>query len=325
MLKTNYLPFLLFFFLIIQACSPINKKTMGVNAFVNDPSFGTIAEQFQEVQTTLGLNYVRVLFNWGDGIQPSPTATPNFSFYDDIIANLPEGMDALVIINGLPSWMSNSANWINGDPRYTFVQLWFKQVVARYATNKQIVGWEVWNEPNDNGNPENITLQINEGTTNGAQNYTEMLSYAYGVAKQLAPNINVVSAATTAIDQNYPHTLNYGKAMKTAGAENFCNIWGVHYYGKEYDHIYLPNGIKSFLNSLTLPIWLTESGAKGVDQQLSYVNETWSILDSAIKNLDRLYYYQFTEATPPSSTYGLRNPGPGQEYSDLYDYLATHD
>jgi hypothetical protein len=307
---------------ILVACSPINKQTMGVNAFVNDPAFGTIEQQFAEVQTTLGLTHVRVLFNWNDQVQPTPSSSPNFSFYDSIAQSIPAGMDALVIINGLPSWMSDSANWINGDPRQTFIQLWFKPVVTRYSAYSRISSWEVWNEPNDNGNPQNATLGINMGTTNGAANYAAMLSSAFNIAKAINPNILVVSAATTSINQNYPNTLNYNKQMYAAGAAGYCDIWGVHYYGKEYDHIYLPDGIQSFINGLGKTIWLTESGAQGVTAQLSYVNQTWSILESAFDKLARLYYYQFTEATPPDSTYGLRNLGPGQEYSDLYNYLA---
>ncbi len=310
--------------LFISACSPINKKTLGVNAFVNDSSFGTISQQFEQVQQTLGLNYVRVLFNWNDQVQPSPTASPNFSFYDSILQNLPKGMDALVIVNGLPSWMSSSSNWINGDPRETFVQLWFKPVIARYANNTQIVGWEVWNEPNDNGNSQNVTLAINDGSANGAQNYTALLSSAFAVSRSVTPNVKVVAAATTSINQNYPTTLDYGRTMQQSGAENVCDIWAIHYYGEEYDHIIMPNGIAEFLNGLSVPIWITESGQKGVTQQLAYVNKTWAVLYDTIKNIERTYYYQFTEATPPDSTYGLVNLGPGQEYSDLYNYLASN-
>lgn len=318
----SFQPFCLLAFLLLTACSPINKQTMGVNAFVNDSSFGTIEEQFDEVQNTLGLNHVRVLFNWNDQVQPTPTSPIDFSFYDSVAYSIPQGMDALVIINGLPTWMSDSSNWTNGDPRETFIQNWFKVVINRYAAYSRISAWEVWNEPNDNGNSQNITLGINMGTTNGAANYASMLSSAYNLSRSITPDKLVVSAATTSINQNYPNTLNYNKQMVTAGAENFCDKWGIHYYGKEYDHIYAPSGIKDFVNSLSKPLWLTESGAQGVDQQLQYVNETWSILEHAFDNLERLYYYQFTEATPPATTYGLRNLGPGQEYSDLYNYLA---
>lgn len=314
--------FLIIFIAILQSCSPINKNTLGVNAFANNSSFGTITEQYQEVQNKLGVNYVRVLFNWNDQVQPMPTSNPDFSFYDSIAQSWPVGMDALVIINGLPSWMSDSSNWINGNQRETFIQLWLEPVIQRYANNSQIIGWEIWNEPNDNNNPQNITLEINESSNNGPQNYVALLSSAYKTSKSITPSKLVVSAATTSINQNYPNSLDYGKSMQQAGAESFCDIWGIHYYGKEYDHIFLPGGIKSFLNSLTLPIWLTESGAKGVNNQLQYVDETWEILEDEISKLDRIYYYQFTEATPPDSTYGLRNLGPGQEYSDLYNYLS---
>lgn len=302
---------------LINGCSRIDTSILGTNAFVNDQAFGTITQQFDEVQETLGINYVRVLYNWNDQVQPNPSSSPNFGFYDEIAASLPSGMDALVILNGLPSWMSNPENWIDDDPRATFVKLWVEPVIKRYQANSRIIGWEIWNEPNQSSNPDNTTLNI----VSSPANYVAMLSAAYTTAKSINPDKLVVSAAVTAINEDFPHALNYNKGMAKAGAQQFADRWGVHYYSTEFIHVLVPGGVKDFLNSLTIPIWITESGQKGWDKQLQYAEEVWPFLQKEINNIERLYQYQFTEDTPAETTYGLRNLTAGKEYSDLYDYL----
>lgn len=304
--------------LCLFSCGTIDRSILGTNAFVNDPQFGTVAQQFTEVQSTLGINYVRVLFYWNDQIQATPTSPLNFNFYDDIIQSLPSGMDALVILNGLPSWMSDPANWINGDPRETFVKLWVEPVVQRYSAKSGIVGYEIWNEPNQASNSQNTTL----GLTNSPANYTAMLSSAYQTVKSISPNALVVSAAVTSINEDYPNSLNYNKGMASAGAQKYADRWGVHYYSKEFLHLLAPRGVKSFLNSLTIPIWITESGQKGWNQQLQYAEEVWPFLQKEINNIERLYQYQFTDSSPVDTSYGMRNAASGADsYSNLYDYL----
>lgn len=308
---------LLSIILALVSCTTIDTSILGTNAFVNDQQFGTISQQFDEVKNTLGLKYVRVLFNWNDQVQASPTSSINYSFYDDIVASLPPAMDALVILNGLPSWMSNSANWINGDPRETFVQSWVKPVVQRYASKSAIVGWEIWNEPNQESNQDNTTL----GIVNSPANYVALLKSAYQTAKSITPDKFVITAAVTSINEDFPNALNYNKGMASSGAQSYADKWGVHYYSTEFAHFFLPGGVKDFLNSLTLPVWITESGQKGWNQQLQYAKEVWPLLQKEINNVERLYQYQFTEDTPASTTYGLRNLTSGEEYSNLYDYL----
>ncbi len=295
---------------------PIDTSRTGVNAFVNDSRFGSINSQFQEVQDTLRLGFVRVLFAWDDNVQPSPGSNPNFSFYDDIVRNIPGGMDVLVVVTGIPSWMRNSANWIDGDPRKTFVELWVRKVAERYAGNGALSAIQVWNEPNMAANGNNATL----GLADPVQ-YVAMLSRAHSVIKAVAPGKRVINAATTSINQNYPGSLVYNQQMRDAGAEAFVDKWAVHYYGKQYERVVDNGGVADFLNSLTKPVWVTESGAQGVNSQLPYVEEVWPFLRERIPSIERFYYYQFTEATPPETTYGLRNLSGTAPVSDLYIYL----
>ena len=286
---------------------PINRSKTGVNAFVNDSRFGSIGAQFGEVQKTLGIGFVRVLMNWDDGVQPTPGSTPNFSFYDSIVGNIPAGLDVLLVLTDLPSWMSNSANWIDGDPRKTFVELWVKRVAKRYAGNRNISAIQVWNEPNMTSNPDNQTLNV---ATN-PENYAAMLSMAFTGIRSVAPGKRVVNAATTSINQNYPDTIDYNERMVAAGVDDSIDIFAAHYYGNQFEKVVVNGGVADFLNGLSKPIWITESGAQGVNNQLAYVETAWPFLADKIPGIQRFYYYQFTEATPSDVTYGLRNLTPG--------------
>lgn len=294
----------------------INTKIMGVNAFANEPRFGTVRAQLKETKDTLRLNYLRVLFAWNDQVQPSPDVAPNFSFYDDIASHIPRRSQALVIMTGLPSWMSDESNWIDGNPRKTFVELWVKKVVARYKNNRRIKAWEIWNEPDMDSNQDNVLLEMNESPAN----YLEMLGFAQTAIRALTPGKLIVGAATTSINQNYPENLNYNQEMKDLGGEALMDIWNIHYYGTNYENVLL-GGVDDFLKSITLPIWVTESGAKGTTKQRAYVEEVWPFLDNLVPNIARFYYYQFTETTPASSTYGLKNLTRGKTLSNLYIYL----
>lgn len=148
-----------------------------------------------------------------------------------------------------------------------------------------------------------------------------MLALANSVAKDAAPGKLLLNAATTAINQNFPETRDYNRAMRDAGAVDLVDVWAVHYYGKQYENVIRSGGVADFLNGLNKPVWITESGAQGVNNQLAYAEEVWPYLQEHIDRLERIYYYQFTEATPPDTTYGLRNLSASMPVSDLYTYL----
>jgi hypothetical protein len=80
-------------------------------------------------------------------------------------------------------------------------------------------------------------------------------------------------------------------------------------------------GVADFLNGLPKPIWITESGAQGVNSQLEYGERVWPFLTDKIPGIERIYQYQFAEATPADVTYGLRNLSGDLPVSDLYVHL----
>lgn len=298
---------------------PLNRSLLGVNAFVNDSRFGSISAQFREVKTVLGLKYVRVLFHWNDLIQSTPQANPFFGFYDEIASSLPSGVQALVIINGLPTWMDDPKNWIDNNPRKTFAKLWLEKVVKRYANNKKIKAFQVWNEPNMIANRHNITLDV----ADNPENYVELVALAQNIIKTNAPTKKVVTAATTAINQNYPESLNYNKAMKEAGIESLIDFWAIHIYSMRLENFIRPDNVTDFIKSLGKPVWVTESGEQGVNNQKNYAQQMWPFLFSTFPQIKRLYIYQFTDATSSNASYGLRTFANKLLLSDLYIYLRS--
>lgn len=294
----------------------INTDILGANAFVNDGRFGSQSAQFQEVRDTLGLRFVRVLLQWNDGVQPSKSSPLNLSFADSVISSIPSGVDALVILNAAPSWMRDRSQWDGGDAGLTFANKFVAPVVARYGSNRRIIGFQIWNEPNQQ-NSDNETM----GFVNNPSAYVSTLQNSYTVIRRLAPAKLVVSAATTAINQNFPATINYNRAMRDAGAQNFSDIWAIHYYGRQFENVTRPGGVADFVNGLSKPVWVTESGAQGVNNQLKYGRQVWPYLTDKMKGIERIYVYQFTDSAPPETTYGLRNLSRSLPVSDLYVHL----
>ncbi len=293
---------------------PIPYSLLGVNAFATDRRFGSIRNQYREVKSTLRLRRVRVLFAWTDQVQPTPSSEPFFGFYDEIVRSLPVGTEAVVVLAGLPSWMQDSRNWINGDPRETFVKQWVEKVISRYRRRGRLAAYQIWNEPNNPDFSDNVTLDV----LTKPDNYVELLASAHSTIKRVARRKRVINAATTAIAQNFPATLDYNKAMVDAGILSFTDAYAVHYYGKSVERVLIPGGVADFLNDLNRDIWITESGAQGVFRQLEYAERIFPFLKSNIAALRRIYWYQFTEDSPAESTYGLRNLTPGFFVSDLY-------
>ena len=293
---------------------PIPYSLLGINAFVNESRFGTIRSQLREVNSTLGIKKVRVLLAWNDQVQPTPSAAPNFGFYDQIINSLPVGTEALVILTGTPSSMKDSKNWFGGNPRATFAELWVKKVAARYVKKGRVGAFQIWNEPNNPDFKENVTLDV----LTKPENFVELVAFANTAVKSVAPRKLVVSGATTAIAQNFPKTLDYNKAMVQAGILSFTDIYAIHYYGKSVERVLLPGGVAEFVNSLTKPVWVTETGAQGVNKQLEYAERIFAFLKAKMPGIARIYIYQFTESTPSATTYGLKNLTPGASISDLY-------
>ena len=295
---------------------PVDTTRLGVNAFVNEPRFGTINAQFLEVRDTLKLKYVRVLFVWSEVVQPTRTSRLNFSLYDQIVKNLPRGVEAFAVLTNVPSWMSQPENWIDGNPRKTFAELFVKKIARRYRRYRKFKGIQVWNEPTM-PNPENQVLDVQSSPAN----YVELMRFAHAAIRKAAPRKLIISGATTPIDHNYPETLEYNETLAALGMQDLVDVWGIHYYGTHYENLYRPHNLVEFLNSLTKPVWITEIGERGINEQQGYFERIIPLVMDLVPGIERAYIYQFTEDAPAESTYGLRNLTPGFELSDFYIYL----
>lgn len=297
---------------------PIDVGKMGVNNFFVDSQFGTISAQYSEIKGTLGLKYVRVLFAWSDQVQPTPSSPLDFSFYDAIINSIPAGVDVLIVVAHTPAWMSSSSNWISGDPRTTWVERWLKPTLQRYANKPGIIGWEVFNEPNVLTVASDNSLGIST-----ASNYYDLLQKSSAAIRSIDPTSLVVIAATTSIQQNYPHALDFNKQLQELGAEDLVDVWNIHYYGEQFEKVVEKDGVANFLNSINKPIWMTESGIQG-SSQLAYVETTWPFLQEKIPGIERIYYYEYGDTVPVSQNYGLKTTDPQFPVSDLYIYLRDN-
>lgn len=298
---------------------PIDPSITGVNNFFVNREFGNISQQYSDIRDNLKLKYVRVLLAWTDGVQGSPSAAPDYSFYDSILNNIPPGVEVLVVLSHVPNWMTNPANWTSGgDPRRTFVDRWVKPTAQRYANNGRIVGWEIWNEPDNATLDADLALSLEDPAK-----YVEMLAQASAAIRSIQPRKLVINAATESIQQTFPSHLNYNKKMKEFGAEDYVDVWNVHYYGKGFESVVTSNGVASFLNGISRPIWVTESGEQGPNNQLAYVETAWPFLKDKISNIERFYYYQYSGIEPAAQNYGMRTPDPAFPISDLYIFLQN--
>lgn len=298
---------------------PIDTSRLAINAFANDGRFGTISSQFADIRSTLGITRVRVLMAWDDNVQPTPSSEPNFSFYDAVISGLAPGQTALIVVTGLPSWMSDKKQWIGNDGGRTFVEKWVQLVVDRYGDDPRVVGFQIGNEPNNPDFSMNLTLGFLEDPVA----YVAVLARAYSIIQSQTPSKKTVIAATTALNQAFPQTRDYNRRMRDAGALAFCDIWAAHIYGRQYENIIRDGGVADFLNGINKPIWITETGAQGVNNQLAYGEEMWPFLLKNIRGIDYFFVYQYTDSSPAAVSYGLRTLDSKAPVSDLYTHLRT--
>lgn len=294
----------------------IDASRVGVNNFFTNSRFGSIATQYETIQHTLRLNYVRILIACTDDVQSGPNASPDMSFFDNVIASVPSGVDILVVVAHAPNWMTNSGNWIDGNPRKTWTEKWFRTVVARYANNPRIIGWEIWNEPDLTV----VSADAALGLTSPS-NYLELVQFAAPIVRSLDPTKLVVMAATQSIQQNFPVNLDYNISLRDLGIEGLVDIYNIHYYGEQFENIIRDGGVADFLNGISIPIWITESGAMGPTNQLAYVETAWPYLQKEINGIDRIYYYEFGSTQPLETNYGLLTSDASFPVSDLYVHL----
>jgi hypothetical protein len=114
----------------------------------------------------------------------------------------------------------------------------------------------------------------------------ELLAPAYEDLKRLAPDIAVVSAAEIGNLDGIARL----RVMQEAGVEAYCDRIGYHVYGRNL----LPH-----LSGLARkPAWVTESGAAGVPNHLTWQRDVLPEVKERIGNVERVYYFALYEQQP---------------------------
>ena len=288
----------------------IDTSRVGVNSFFNTAGVGSTRDQFLDIRDNLKIQNVRALFAWTNGVQPSPNSEPDYGFFDSILDSTPAGVNLLVTVAHTPDWMTDPANWIGGDPILTWNERWLRPLLQRYAGDPRISSWQIFNEPDLLLVPSDVSLNLADPA-----NYFRLLEIGSGIVRTTDPGKIVVMAASRSIQQDGGNNLDYNKRLKELGAEALVDVWAFHFYGEQFERVIERNGVADFLNSISRPLWITESGEMGHNNQLSYVRTVWPFLRSEIPGLDRIYYFRYASNEPADITFALRTP---QSLSDLY-------
>jgi hypothetical protein len=299
---------------------PLSKEYLGLNSFFNDDSFGSAAHQAKDIFNNLGLRRLRVLVRWDDHASPVPEVQPNFNFITNVLDALPSTADVLVVTTGVPSWMNDPSNWIDLNPRRTFIEKWFTPLLSKLKQYSKVKSIQIWNEPNDSSLEENKIMKFDV-----PENYIELVWLAKREVERLGLNVKLLNAATTAINQKSNSPLDYNKKLVSLGLKDYVDIFAVHFYGSQLEQVVRKGGVREFLKDLRMEVWVTESGERGVTKQLDYASRYWPYLIKEIPAIKRIYIYIYADRDPPNRTYGLRNLSKDTPYSDLYFYLRGTD
>ena len=253
--------------LLAVAAPAAHAAQPGVNV-AGAPTSDRIAEAL-----ATGAKTVRIFALWKD-FEPNargeyPSSDPGLAnitkTFDDAIKQLnASGAKPLFVVTEAPSWANGSSD-VNVPPANPAD---FGDFLKRFAAHNKAVGsvagYEIWNEPDENGfwHP-----------TPDAAKYTAMLKAAYSAIKQADPGATVVAGPTTG--NNYGWLEN----LYTAGAQGSFDVVAVHTdtacLDRGPDQFYRENGNLArftFLGYRTVhdtmaahgdgdkPIWMSELG-----------------------------------------------------------------
>jgi hypothetical protein len=282
---------------LFKSYPTLDKSKLGLNAFFNQPLFSSdnMKKQADEIHKTLHINTVRILFHWDSASERDPV---RFDFVDSILASLPEGLDALIIIGGAPDWLLSQSV----EKRRTFYVNYANSVVARYAKHRKVVGFQVHNEPNSAMFAENVTL----GLVNDPKGYMSILERVNKFAKIVAPKKLIVSASVTGILQNYPKTLQYLQSLLSMNIERACDVVGIHYYGSSAWAMLAPNGVLDTLRKIKNPIWITEIGIQKTTSHTPYLLKHMGYITEKVPQVQKVFWYHYDG--DDSDEFALRTP-----------------
>ena len=201
------------------------------------PTRETSARMIREA----GAGWVRFDFDWTQ-IEPEPGSF-TFEVTDDAVATAEKaGLGVCAIVGKQPRY---------AKPAYEHLDLWTNfvaTVVSRYKSRIRV--WEVWNEPNNSGDP------LNDPT-----NYLQVLRAAYMTIKAIDPTLFVTSGGIAGLGKRYVEPL------LALGAGTYFDAMNFHPYCiPQPPEEPLLNQIRWMREKMTQygcgdkPIWATEMG-----------------------------------------------------------------
>ncbi|HLG73008.1 MAG TPA: cellulase family glycosylhydrolase [Chloroflexota bacterium] len=156
---------------------------------------GASATQVTAATKNAGFGWVKQQIRW-DGLQPSPTSTPNWGPADAAVntANA-AGLKVMFSVVAAPAWAAVPGGHFPAHP--SDAAAFFGAMAAHFKGRVQ--AYEVWNE-------ENYAVEMGPGVgPNTAGAYVEALKAVYPAIKAADPNAIVVTGAPTPTGVNDPN------------------------------------------------------------------------------------------------------------------------
>jgi hypothetical protein len=205
--------------LIFGTSGSIPREKLGVqNEFLANPK-GDPPAQGNDIRSTLRLRHIRTTFFFDEGFLPSEGAAPDFSRFDAVLGSTPQDKDLLPILGYAPQWLANRSDW-----KDVFVSNYVIPVLDRYGNEGRIAGWEIWNEPDGFCNGRVAPPGVLDCSP---ADYVDLVSRVAPEIRKRSP-APVVTAATTSINQSFPHHLDYNKDMVGAGLLGLVDVYNFH-------------------------------------------------------------------------------------------------
>lgn len=282
----------------------LDVSKLGLNLRFNSKSFGSAKYQFLEIKGTLGISDVRIQFEWTDEVQSGKNDNINWESFDTIVNSFASGSKIIVVLAGTPDWLK-MASWLTKDhkPCEYFAEKWVKLVAERYKNNSNIIGYQI-------GGHLDIYKTYPEG-------YMDFISRAHRVIKDINPKLLVLNSPAPLVFYKEVN-IDYNQKLIDAGILNYIDVFATNFFGDNYGCVKENGQVTKFLNSLNIPIVISEIAFPFVGQQL-LAQRMIPLLYKNIKNLAKVYISEFSSAYPDVT--GLKVLYNTINCSDLYQYL----
>jgi len=207
---------------------------LGANFFLDREVEAWKREQTLKLAKEAGIGWIKQLFPWEE-IEPQKGyffddkyKKSTWQKYDEIV-DLAEqyGLRIIARLDRPPAWTRKDNRYATAPPdNLEDYVTYVKTIMARYKGRIQY--YQVWNEPN-------IWPEWGDQSVNPA-GYVEMLKRAYTAAKQVDPDVVILSAPLAQTLEETPRNmseLRYLAAMYQAGAKDYFDILAANGYGFE--------------------------------------------------------------------------------------------